>query len=288
MRSAFYLLMHAVAFISAAITATYALYLNTVTPNRPGFTAADLSDLSFVTSILLSEIVFLILLLRRAEAWRRESADVSAIFFGYSVLWISWDLANGKGKVLDVDEALSLVRANLGDFAAHSDYFADPERRDSVLRHVAAVQRELMKCSDRLLSDGVLALPDLVKTVGPFLERLVDQRWLGLLDLPDAADAESIVRSAGDRDSRRNALIIISGAAIAALVVGLATTVGISAETAVLPAALVSLVGPVIWGGKSLGVSPRVILGSIMGSTSGDGQVDSRQPTGGNPGGDVS
>ncbi|MEU9780682.1 hypothetical protein AB0H92_06825 [Streptomyces phaeochromogenes] len=243
-------------------------------PNDPGFTPADLSRFTFLIAILVAHAISLAVFQHEIRVWDQKMADITAICLCFVVLSHCWKLARGKEGVLATEYYSSVLRARLGDFATTSDSFIGSERKASVLRHVASVQKDLTMRSGSVLSDGVSAIPDAAKAIILLLERLVEERWLGLLDLPDTLESEQVIQSSVERTSRRDGFIVIGGSAAAALMVGVAGATGLPV-TAAIPAALIFLLGPaMLWGGRRLGMSPKVVLGSMANSMTGAGAAE--------------
>ncbi|MEU6420223.1 hypothetical protein [Streptomyces spiralis] len=173
------------------------------------------------------------------------------------------DMHRGSVKPLEVDNDVSLLCRELGDFVTSTDMFPDPGRRASVVHHVGAVQRAVMESSQKLLAEGKAGIPDLVRTIGTLLDSLVEQRWLNLLDIPGAPASYSVTRSPQNEPNRRDAWIVIGGSVAAAVGLGVAATVGVPLGAAI-PAALVFLLGPAtLWGSRRLGMSPQRLLESV-------------------------
>ncbi|SFS73372.1 hypothetical protein SAMN04487982_103210 [Streptomyces sp. ok210] len=209
--------------------------------------------------------------------WQKQNCDIEAIISCFFILHLCGDLVRNKARPLEIEESVRDLREELGDFVTSSEYFSEPSRRESVSRHVALVQQELMSSSGTLLTGGSLNVPGVVKTIGCLLERIIQQRWLGLLDLSDGAEPESVTLSPEDRTGKRDAWIVMGGSIAAALGLGVAAAMGVPLSAAV-PAALIFLLGPAtLWGSRRLGMSPRSLLDSARTSVAGANQAGSQQ-----------
>ncbi|MGC0339531.1 hypothetical protein RKD20_004565 [Streptomyces sp. SLBN-8D4] len=260
------------------------VYFTVLTPNDPGLTPRDVRDVGQAAGILGAVVLFLLRLRRGFGGWDRDLSDLTAITLCLDLLSHCWGIARGEEKLLDVEYYCSRLCARLGDFASSSNAFSDPERREAVLNHVALVQKELTLHSGRVLSGGAADLPGMVKVTGLLLERLLEQRWLGLLDLPDSGEIESTVRSSAETDPPRDGFIVICGSIAAALMMGASAAAGLPVA-GMMPGALMLLLGPAMfWGRNRLGVSPRIVLDSIRNSVIGEGRQGGEQQTGSSEG----
>ncbi|GGO49420.1 hypothetical protein GCM10012287_26730 [Streptomyces daqingensis] len=104
------------------------------------------------------------------------------------------------------------------------------------------------------------------------IDRLIEERWLNLLDVPQTADDEVLQTSSPDpNEDRRDAWIVMGGSLLAAVALCIVTTLGVPL-TAGIPAAFVFLMGPaVLMGSRKLGASPRGLLTSVRSSVEGGG-----------------
>ncbi|MFG1671298.1 hypothetical protein [Streptomyces sp. Y7] len=136
-------------------------------------------------------------------------------------------------------------------------------RKKQMLEHTARVGAALDAHNERILREGTQAVPHLARHLFIILERMAAERWLDLLDEgdlptytpPSAEELESETR-------RADATIIFGGATIAALFTGVAISLGAPAS-AVVPAALIFLLGPAaMWGSKKLS-TPRETLDAM-------------------------
>jgi len=256
-------------FMFIAVTVFTVIFIIHV-PNDPGFTARDLSVLSFAAGTLTAVALFMLVYGRGIRQWYREASDAAAIELCADILSLIWVITRGGRGVLDVGYRCSLLRQRLGDFAEYSGYFFEAETRKGVLRHVAAVQKELATHSDKVMKEGEAALPGMVEMVSVILDRLIAQRWLGLLDVATLDDGTEVVQSSVETDSKRDGLILIGGSAVAAFVVGIGAAMG-APVAALMPVATMFMLGPaMMWGGRKIGVSPRIFLDSMRDSMGGE------------------
>ncbi|MGW1034287.1 hypothetical protein ACWD4Z_19115 [Streptomyces antibioticus] len=227
-----------------------------------GFTPENLYNSSWTLGALLSWIVFSARIMRAKGEWRRKTADQEALRSCIYVLHLCGEVIRGKVRILEVEEAVTMLCGELGDFSSSSPSFSDQRRKESVTAHVSLVQQELMESSGVLLSAGSPGLSRLIERVGTLVERLIEQRWLCLLDLPEGVSVEAVTLSSEEKIDRKDAWIVIGGSMLAAIGLGAAVSMGVPLVAAA-PAALVFLLGPAtLWGSKRLGISPRNFLDS--------------------------
>ena len=151
-------------------------------------------------------------------------------------------------------------------------------RQKELFEHAVRVKSALDEYAGKVLKEGNVALPGLVAMLMKILERLSEGRLLCLLDEnelpayapPSEAELEEETRKSDGR-------IVLLGATAAAVAAGFMITLGVPAG-AVVPAALIFLIGPAaLWGSKKIG-NPREFLDSMR---QGVGQPqDSQQPAG--------
>ncbi|MFF9601170.1 hypothetical protein ACF1GY_02705 [Streptomyces sp. NPDC014684] len=231
--------------------------------DHKGFTPENLYNLSLIFGALLSWLAFSYRILRAREEWRRKTADQEALRSCIYVLHLCGEVVRGKAKILEVEEAVMTLCGELGDFSSNSPALSDPRRKENVAAHISLVQQELIESSGVLLSEGFSGLARLIERVGTLLGRLIEQRWLCLLDLPAGVSTEGVTLSPEEQVDRRDAWIVIAGSMLAAIGLGASVSMGVPLVAAV-PAALVFLLGPAtLWGSKRLGVSPRDFLASV-------------------------
>ncbi|MGW2340602.1 hypothetical protein [Streptomyces sp. NPDC001661] len=264
-----------------------------------GIDAKDVARMQFSWSQINATIAFAGILASFALAFicfrrlmghfSRIVADLGAIRRCFLVLEEIYSILRGSGSYLALDEKVSKFCRELTDFTRIKWQTADPERFSAISLHVTAVQGEIRKASGRVLKDGKIGLPEVAGIHMTVLERLIDERWLSLLDVEDAeAPAPGLVEPSDIRQERRAAWIVILGATAGAAALGFATAAGIPLTVSV-PAALVFLLGPAtLWGGRRLGMGSRDLMESLKGSFSASGQqgaAPSQPPSGSGNGG---
>ncbi|MGW3493963.1 hypothetical protein [Streptomyces sp. NPDC001020] len=218
-----------------------------------------------------------------SSQWRRQNSDAEAIA---SCVFILYLLTHRRVDPLDIEDAVDDLCDELSDFANSNTVLNNSARQAEVSRHVGQVQQELRCVSGKILSGGVAEIPGLVRSVGTVLERVIEQRWLCLLDLPDTAGVSPSARASHLPDWKSDAWIVVGGSLAAAIGLGVATMSGVPLSAAV-PATLVFLLGPAaLWGSRRLGVSPRGLLDSVKASVEGSGRSGSQQPSGPEASGD--
>lgn len=169
----------------------------------------------------------------------------------------------GEVPLLHLDREIHRFGLALVRFGKSGLVQGSPERKRQLLEHTTRVSAALDASAERLLRDGEDAIPDMVRCLVGILERLADEKWLNLVDEtelptyqpPSSEEMESEIRRADGR-------IVLVGATAAAILVGVMIALGVPAG-AVIPAALIFLLGPAsIWGSKKLG-SPREMLDAL-------------------------
>ncbi|MFF7369446.1 hypothetical protein [Streptomyces tricolor] len=253
------------------------MYRMATMQDHPKLTPADVENIAIILGFLSAGSIAASLVRCSSRDWMRKIADLAAIVQCCDILDLCGRVATGREALLRLEEHCDALCVDIGDFAVSSKVFLNSMRRDSVLRHVALVQQEVMSRSGAVLRDGPTALPGLIQVIGTLLERLIEQRWLGLLDVTATGEAESIARSSVHRNGKRDAWIVIVGSLAAAIAAGAAVAVGLPL-TAAIPSALIFLLGPaMLWGSRRLGVSPRIVLDSIRTSVAEGNQSGSSQ-----------
>ncbi|MFJ5914340.1 hypothetical protein ACIQFW_00880 [Streptomyces ardesiacus] len=210
-----------------------------------------------------------------SNQWKRQNSDAEAIASCVFVLHL---LTHRRLDPLGVEEAVADLCDELAIFVNSNAVLNNSARQAEVSRHVGQVQKELRQVSGNILSGGVSEIPGLVRSVGTILERLIEQRWLCLLDLPETASHSPSARASHLQDWKRDAWIVMGGSLAAAIGLSAAAMSGVPLSAAV-PATLVFLLGPAaLWGSRRLGVSPRGILDSVRASVEASGTSGFQQP----------
>ncbi|MFC7906603.1 hypothetical protein [Streptomyces nigra] len=194
--------------------------------------------------------------------WMSSAADLLAARQCFAVLASLEEVVRGRGRILVCCNKIDELCTELGKFAASAQFSQRTGVSVSVRRHVNSVQQELIKGSESLLRDGVTAVPAMVSLLSQLLDGLAQERWLRLVEISTAGDNVDLPEVDATVE-RRDAWIVIFGALVAAVGLGLVTAFGLPLAAGV-PAALVFLVGPAaIWGSRRLGVTPRGMMDSI-------------------------
>ncbi|WP_399093171.1 hypothetical protein ACGH2B_23210 [Streptomyces sp. BBFR2] len=202
---------------------------------------------------------------RRVRDIVREESARTAFYHCCRCLADCRRAREGKISLLQFDAQIHRFGRVLVRFGRPGPEWVSPERRRQLAEHTARLAAALDAGSARVLEEGDEALSELARLLARVLERLAQERWLALLDEselpayqpPSAEDEEAEIRQA---DSR----VVLVGATAAAVLVGVMISLGVPAG-AVVPAALIFLLGPAtIWGSKKLG-SPRQLLDAMRG-----------------------
>ncbi|MEU9537662.1 hypothetical protein [Streptomyces mirabilis] len=265
--------------LAMIITTSIALYETSALDEKLKLTPKAVTDTAFIAAIILSSFAIAQRIFQFRRKCQNQTSDLEALRSCFYLLHLCGELTKGQAKPLEIEKGTTTLCEELGDFATSIVHFPDPNRRESVSKHVSQVQLELMRSSGILLSDGAGGVPNVVKTVGTLLDRIIEQRWLHLLDLPDTGNPESVTRSPQNQVDRRDVWIVIGGSVAAALGLGAAASMGVPLAAAV-PAALIFLLGPAtLWGSRRLGMSPRNLLDSVRTPVAGTNQAGSQQQT---------
>jgi hypothetical protein len=198
---------------------------------------------------------------RQSKDWARFVADDAAAVTCRQLLLEFADFARNDGSPVYVEYLAGRLCRELGDFVSTERNFPDKERSKQLKAHVAAVQQELHALTNGVLREGAGAVPAFAGAMSVLTERLVQERWLRLLDVADVAEDPVRTETATQQEAaKRDGWIVVGGSLTAALGLGAAATLGIPLAAAV-PAAVVFLLGPAtLWGSKNLGWSPRDLL----------------------------
>ncbi|MEU0210149.1 hypothetical protein ABZ235_19805 [Streptomyces canus] len=220
-----------------------------------------------IAGLLIAWMLYALKSMQVSKLWKQKIGDREAILSVIKIL----ELLSPRTSIrpFAIEQASVALCSELSGFAKSSSNFATPERRKQVEDHVAAVCEEIMQQSGKILSRGSLQSTEPVSIFATLLDRLLQDRWLQLLDVENnglpIADTELT--------SRRDAWIMICGSLAAALGLGGAATLGIPLAAAA-PAAIVFLLGPAtLWGSRRLGISPRSLLASARSSVEGGTQT---------------
>ncbi|WP_158711507.1 hypothetical protein [Streptomyces xylophagus] len=218
-----------------------------------------------IAGIWISFTVIVIAFRRTMSHLVQVVADLGAIRQIFIALNECYSSLKGEGGVLAIDDRVRRICGELADFSQEKWAVADPERFELVARHVGAVQKELRAVAAELLRGSPGAMPKFVRLQFVLLDRLIDERWMALLDVFEEPASE-LISSPEVRENRRDTWIIIAGATVAAIGIGAAATLGVPTAAAV-PAALVFLLGPAtLWGSKRLNLTPGAFIGTLRGA----------------------
>ncbi|MFJ3758589.1 hypothetical protein [Streptomyces sp. NPDC090080] len=179
----------------------------------------------------------------------------------------------GEESLLVLDRRNKRLGTWLVRFGAHGAGEFSPRRQQQLREHTARVSAALDAYNERILREGVDAIPELVGILFVILNRMAQGQWLNLMDDGDLPPYIPPTAEEIDSETRRaDAAIVVGGATVAAVFTGVAISLGVPAS-AVVPAALIFLLGPAtLWGSKKLG-NPKEALESFR-----QGTVQSSDP----------
>ncbi|MET7700419.1 hypothetical protein [Streptomyces sp. NPDC005485] len=169
----------------------------------------------------------------------------------------------GETSPLGIDRRVHAAGRALTRFGESELRKGGSARQSELFEHTVRVKAALDECAGRVLKEGKNALPRLMVMLMKLLERLSEGRLLGLLDEselpaycpPSAAELEEETRKSDGR-------IVLWGATAAAVAAGVMISLGVPTG-AVVPAALIFLMGPAaLWGSKKVG-TPRELMDSM-------------------------
>ncbi|MFI8355282.1 hypothetical protein [Streptomyces cyaneofuscatus] len=201
--------------------------------------------------------------LRRVRAWIASVGHRRAFYECCRCVVVCLDVREGRSTIISVDRRVHQIGRALIRFSESEARKGGASRQNQLFEHAVRVKAALDDCAGRALKEGESALPDVVAMLMKILERLSAGRLLGLLDehelpafVPPSAEE---LEGEADKGDRR---IVLWGAAAAAVVAGVMISLGVPAG-AVVPAALIFLMGPaVLWGSKKIG-NPRELMDSM-------------------------
>lgn len=201
--------------------------------------------------------------LRRVRAFVASVGHRRAFYECCRCVVLCLDVREGRSTIISVDRRVHQIGRALIRFGESEARKGGASRQNQLFEHAVRVKAALDECAGRALKEGESALPDLVAMLMKILERLSAGRLLGMLDenelpafVPPSAEE---LEGEADKGDRR---IVLWGAAAAAVVAGVMISLGVPAG-AVVPAALIFLMGPaVLWGSKKIG-NPRELMDSM-------------------------
>lgn len=200
---------------------------------------------------------------KRVDRWYGMAANLSAVGHCFLILAVSANLIRGYGSPLDIDRLVSRLCRNLHNYARVDSVLSREGRADSVRAHLAAVEADLQKKSGAVLESGWTALPELIAATVTVLDRLIQERWLNILDVASSEVSSQVPPSDEDLD-RRDVRFVISGAIFAAMALAGTAAAGLPLAVGAPVAAALS-VGPVaLWGrGRVNGVGSSRMVDAV-------------------------
>ncbi|WP_176154655.1 hypothetical protein [Streptomyces sp. NA03103] len=204
---------------------------------------------------------------RLHSKYNGAAADLGALLQCVDVLDKSKRVIRGDGGILDLEVSVNHLVSNLEKYSQQGVRISKGSSGGLVRAHVSLVRERLAEGMADVLREGPVKAPELVRLIATILSRIVEERWLCLLDEaqpggPEAPDP--VVDDIAKR--RRDTGIIVAGSIGAAAAMGLATAAGIPLAVS-FPVAMVLLMGPAaIWGSRKLGASPGGLLDSVRGT----------------------
>ena len=202
---------------------------------------------------------------RESVRWQWATWDLDCLDECVAILIACGECRRGVGGILDVDRHVTNLCGCLGSFAMDGGGFRSLGKREALSWHLRQVQDDLLKSTDVLLQEGEISLEGVVERAATILDRICEQRWLRLLDLPETTDSDLASTPVAETRGGRDTWVVLGGSLAAAVVLGASGAVGLPLGTAV-PAALVLALGPAaVWGSNRLNMSPRGLLHSMSG-----------------------
>jgi hypothetical protein len=168
--------------------------------------------------------------------------------------------ADGQVSLLIVDARVQQLGRDLTRFGSNGILGTNTTRQRQLMEHTSRVSDALDRGSAKILQIGVDELPQLARILFSILDRMSAGRWLNLINDAELPPYSAITEAEAEEEERKtDAAIIVVGASIAAILTGVAITLGLPAG-AVVPAALIFLLGPAtLWGSKKM-TNPRQTL----------------------------
>ncbi|WP_143676475.1 hypothetical protein [Streptomyces sp. TLI_146] len=220
---------------------------------------------SFYTAIAL--YVFAILWwpleLKRVRSFLAAVGHRRAFYECCKCVVLCLDVQEQRSSILLVDRGVYRIGRTLIQFSKSETRRGGTARQRELFEHAVRVELALDECVGRVLKEGVSELPNLVAMLMRILERLAAGRLLALLDdnqlpvyTPPSAEELEEETTKGDRR------IVLWGATAAAAAAGVTISLGVPVG-AVVPAALIFLMGPaVLWGSKKIG-NPKDLMDAM-------------------------
>ncbi|WP_158678805.1 hypothetical protein [Streptomyces sp. Tu6071] len=210
------------------------------------------------------------------KKWENEDANEIAIAYCFVMMRI-YRYATIVGSI-DFDVAKSKnICENLKDFAKDGRPFEEPDLRRAVTQHVSQVTVKIESDTRKLFHSGVAQIPEAARNVSHVLDRVIQHRWLALLEVEsEQIDSDDVSESVSNRRDIWIGVGSILGVA-AALTLALALKTPLDTLTPIL---LVLFLAPTaLWGGRALREPAGQLLGSVTGGAGRDGAADAGAST---------
>ncbi|MGW6905598.1 hypothetical protein [Streptomyces sp. NPDC054940] len=224
---------------------------------------ADRDSFYIAIALYVFAILWWPLELKRIRSYMASMGYRRAFYECCKCVVLCLDVVEQRAPILSVDRKVHLIGRMLIRFGESEARKGGTARQRQLFEHAVRVKLALDECAARALKEGAGELPKLVAMLMKILERLASGRLLGLLDedelptyVPPSAGELEEEASKGDRR------IVLWGATAAAVAAGVMISLGVPAG-AVVPAALIFLMGPaVLWGSKKMG-NPRELMDAM-------------------------
>ncbi|MFE1691155.1 hypothetical protein ACFW64_25875 [Streptomyces albidoflavus] len=201
--------------------------------------------------------------LRRARGVMKDEAHRRAFYLCCRAISACLAAKNRETSILRLDVHVQRFGRALVSFGQAEYRLNGSWRQAAYCEHAVRVRSALDEVVARLMREGSAALPEVAAMLVKIMERLANERFLGLLDEAQLPAYVAPIDDEVEAESRRSdGRIVLWGAAAAAVVAGVMISAGVPVA-AVVPAALIFLLGPAtLWGSKRLG-SPRDMLDAV-------------------------
>ncbi|KAB1978619.1 hypothetical protein [Streptomyces triticiradicis] len=201
--------------------------------------------------------------LRRVRGVMSEAGDQRAFYECCRSVAMCLYVLEGSSQLLWVDRSVHASGRMLIRFGESEIRKGGITRQKELFEHAVRVKAALDECAGKALKEGNVALPELVAMLMKILERLSEGRLLCLLDESELPVYSPPSVAELEEETRKNdGRIVLWGATAAAVAAVAMISLGVPAG-AVVPAALIFLMGPAtLWGSKKIG-NPRELLDAM-------------------------
>ncbi|MFJ8798545.1 hypothetical protein [Streptomyces sp. NPDC102487] len=264
---------HSTFLITLALPLIPSVPLAIVNPSIPKETGPTLVVAGAMFTAFIVNMLVAFHGLRRFQGWKKENGDHVSLILTIGLINY---LNKGEARSINslaIEDQVAAICQKLGDFVATSPHLTAPDRRRQIESHVLAVQKRLSGHAAGFFRDGADHTQDAITDLATLLGRLVQGRWLRLLDIADDETADVTTSASAEN---HDAWLVAGSSAFAAVALASAVTLGVPVSAAA-PGAVFLLLGPAALWGRNLGVTPRGLLESAKATLANSGQGSEQQ-----------